>query len=59
MELQLYLAGGIIKNNENKQGQYIVKYNDYVLGTAVAVTGGIKSRFPRSKRTQTIRLGEF
>jgi len=58
-ELQLYLAGGIIKNNENKHGQYIVKYNDYVLGTAVAVTGGIKSRFPRSKRTQTIRLGKF
>ena len=58
-ELQLYLAGGIIKNNENKHGQYIVKYNYYVLGTAVAVTGGIKSRFPRSKRTQTIRLGKF
>ena len=58
-ELQLYLAGGIIKNNENKHGQYIVKYNDYVLGTAVVVTGGMKSRFPRSKRTQTIRLGKF
>ena len=58
-ELRIYLAGGLILNDEIERGQYVVKYNDYVLGTAVVVDGGVKSRFPRSKRTQTIRLGEF
>jgi 16S rRNA (cytosine1407-C5)-methyltransferase len=58
-ELRLYLAGGLIPNNDIERGQVVVKYNDYVLGTAIVTGGGIKSRFPRSKRTQTIRLGEF
>ena len=58
-ELRTYLAGGLIINNEIERGQYVIKYNDYVLGTAVVTSGGIKSRFPRSKRTQAIRLGNF
>ncbi len=58
-ELRIYLAGGLIVNEEIERGQYVVKYNDYVLGTAVVISGGIKSRFPRSKRTQKIKLGEF
>ena len=58
-ELRVYLAGGLILNPEIPQGQYVINYNDYVLGTAVVISGGIKSRFPRSKRTQKIRLGEF
>ncbi len=58
-ELRIYLAGGLIPNKEREPGQLVVKYNDYVLGTAVVTSGGIKSRFPRSKRTQKIRLGEF
>jgi NOL1/NOP2/fmu family ribosome biogenesis protein len=58
-ELRIYLAGGLIPSNERELGQYVIKYNDYVLGTAVVTSGGIKSRFPRSKRTQKIRLGEF
>ena len=58
-ELRVYLAGGLILNSEIPQGQYVINYNDYVLGTAVVISGGIKSRFPRSKRTQKIRLGEF
>jgi len=58
-ELRVYLAGGLILNPEIPQGQYVIKYNDYILGTAVVTSGGIKSRFPRSKRTQRIRLGEF
>lgn len=58
-ELRIYLGGGLIVNNEIPQGQYVIKYNDYVLGTAIVTSGGIKSRFPRSKRTQSIRLGEF
>jgi 16S rRNA (cytosine1407-C5)-methyltransferase len=58
-ELRIYLAGQVINNNTLEPGQYVIKYNDYVLGTAVVSTGGIKSRFPRSKRTQKIRLGNF
>ncbi len=58
-ELRIYLAGGLISNTEMERGQYVIKYNDYVLGTAIVTSGGIKSRFPRSKRTQAIRLGNF
>ena len=58
-ELRIYLAGQLIKNDLIEQGQYVVKYNDYVLGMAVVSSGGIKSRFPRSKRTQKIKLGKF
>ena len=58
-ELRLYLAGGLIPNDDIERGQYVIKYSDYVLGTAIVTSGGLKSRFPRSKRTQTIRLGEF
>lgn len=58
-ELRIYLAGGLIPNTELEPGQRVIKYNDYILGTAIVTSGGIKSRFPRSKRTQAIRLGEF
>jgi NOL1/NOP2/fmu family ribosome biogenesis protein len=58
-ELRIYLAGQLIKNDLTERGQYVVKYNDYVLGTAVVSSMGIKSRFPRSKRTQKIKLGKF
>ena len=58
-ELRLYLAGGLINNDDIEQGQYVIKYSNYVLGTAVVTSKGIKSRFPRSKRTQSIRLGKF
>ena len=58
-ELRIYLAGGLILNKELETGQLVIKYDDYVLGTAVVTSGGIKSRFPRSKRTQRIRLGKF
>jgi 16S rRNA (cytosine1407-C5)-methyltransferase len=53
-ELKTYLEGGIIKNDSFNDGQYIIKYEDYILGTAVVTKAGIKSRFPRSKRTQEI-----
>ena len=58
-ELRIYLAGQLINNDILERGQYVVKYNKYVLGTAVVSGGGIKSRFPRSKRTQIIKLGTF
>lgn len=55
-ELKTYMGGGIIKNDSYKGGQCIIKFDDYVLGTAVVTKAGIKSRFPRSKRTQEIYL---
>lgn len=54
-ELKKYINGGIIKKDVSSD-QFIVKYKDYVLGTAIGGKEGIKSRFPRSKRTQGIYL---
>jgi 16S rRNA (cytosine1407-C5)-methyltransferase len=55
-ELKIYMEGGIIKTDSRKVGQYVIRFDDYVLGTAVVTKAGIKSRFPRSKRTQEIYL---
>lgn len=52
-ELKTYLEGGIIKK-ELIPGQCVIKYKDFILGSAIVVKGGIKSRFPRAKRTQGI-----
>jgi NOL1/NOP2/sun family putative RNA methylase len=54
-ELKKYINGGIIKKDVPLQ-QYVIKFKEYVLGTAVGGKEGIKSRFPRSKRTQGIYL---
>jgi 16S rRNA (cytosine1407-C5)-methyltransferase len=53
-DLKIYMEGGIIKTDKYSEGQCILKYDDYILGTAVVTKAGIKSRFPRSKRTQEI-----
>lgn len=53
-ELKIYLEGGTIKIDTGSYGQYVIKYNDLLLGTAVISKAGIKSRFPRSRRTQQI-----
>ncbi len=53
-ELKTYLEGGVIKNHFSGNGQCAIKYNDSILGAAVVTDRGIKSRFPRSKRTQEI-----
>jgi 16S rRNA (cytosine1407-C5)-methyltransferase len=55
-ELKTYLRGGIIKKSLNELGQYAIKYENQILGTAIALQEGIKSRFPRAKRTQEIYL---
>ena len=55
-DLKIYLEGGTIKNKNIELGQCIVKYKDKILGTAIVTTQGIKSRFPRSKRTQEILI---
>ena len=54
-ELKIYLEGGTIKKDAGNYGQHIIKYNDILLGTAIISDTGIKSRFPRSKRTQEIK----
>lgn len=54
-ELKIYLEGGTIKKDTGTYGQYVIKYDDLLLGTAIISKAGIKSRFPRSKRTQEIQ----
>jgi len=58
-ELKLYLMGALIKNKDLSPGQYVVKFNRHILGTAIVIKDGLKSRFPRSSRTQTIRVKGF
>jgi len=55
-ELRFYLMGALIPADQLSAGQYIIRFNKYVLGTAVFIKGGLKSRYPRSSRTQTIRI---
>ncbi len=55
-ELRLYLMGALIPADRLSAGQYVIRFNNYVLGTAVFIKGGLKSRYPRSSRTQTIRI---
>ncbi len=55
-ELRLYLMGALIPNDQLSQGQYVIRFNNYILGTGVVIKGGLKSRYPRSSRTQTIRI---
>ncbi len=55
-ELRLYLMGALIPTDQLSPGQYVIRFNNYVLGTGVVIKGGLKSRYPRSSRTQTIRI---
>ena len=55
-ELKLYLMGALIPVNDLSPGQYAIKFNDFILGTGVVIKNGLKSRYPRSSRTQTIRI---
>lgn len=56
-ELKNYLTGWKIKNSDIPAGQYVMRYKGRVLGTALANEEGIKSRFPRTKRTQKFVIG--
>lgn len=51
-EIKNYLMGWKIKGADIPDGQYVVKYDNWILGTAVKNDEGLKSRFPRTKRTQ-------
>jgi 16S rRNA (cytosine1407-C5)-methyltransferase len=55
-ELETYLNGGTIKHLKESTGQKIVKWNNYVIGTASSSKEGLKSQFPRAYRTQEIIL---
>jgi 16S rRNA (cytosine1407-C5)-methyltransferase len=55
-ELKTYFEGGIINRRPDIKNQCVVKYEDSVLGTAVITNQGVKSRFPRAKRTQEILI---
>lgn len=51
-EVKTYLTGWRIKDIEIPIGQYIIKLDDDVLGSALMLEDGLKSRFPKTKRTQ-------
>lgn len=54
VELKIYLSGGTIKNFPTGSNQFVIKYKDKILGTAIKTKDGLKSRFPRQHRTQVI-----
>lgn len=55
-DLNTYFAGGTIKGITPHAGQCVVKYGNYTLGTGVFTKDGLKSQFPRARRTQEIIL---
>lgn len=54
VQLRNYFAGGIVRSDRPLEGQYVVKFGGYVLGTAISVTGGLKSQYPKSRRMHEI-----
>lgn len=55
-DLKTYIGGGRIKELSLNGRQCVVKYKNTILGTAAITKTGIKSRFPRAKRTQNILI---
>lgn len=55
-QLREYLKGGIIKTGLKLKGQKVIKFKNYILGTAVQVENGLKSQFPKSKRISEIKI---
>jgi len=55
-ELKSYFEGGTIKTTFAQKGQSVVKYENYILGAGVFTEAGLKSQFPRSRRTQEMFL---
>jgi len=55
-QLKTYLDGGIIKGTRLQRGQKIIKFKNYILGTAIQTEKGLKSQFPRAHRTGKIIL---
>lgn len=55
-QLKRYLEGGLIKTSHSLRGQVVVYYRGMLVGTGLVTPEGIKSRFPRSHRTQEILI---
>ena len=55
-EIKNYLMGWKIKDADIPDGQYVVRYDKWILGTAIKNNEGLKSRFPRTKRTQNFEF---
>lgn len=53
-QLKEYFSGGIVRTGESLKGQFIISFNDYILGTAAGVSNGLKSQYPKSKRLHEI-----
>lgn len=53
-DLKEYMAGGTVKIDSAQKGQVAVKYDGTIIGTATITLQGLKSRFPRTLRTQKI-----
>ncbi len=53
-ELQEYMSGGTVRRSFDERGQRAVRYRGTILGTATITEQGLKSRFPRTFRTQKI-----
>ena len=55
-QLKEYLNGGIIKTDIKSNGQKVIKFKNYVLGTAIQLENRLKSQFPKSKRVSEIKI---
>ncbi|MCS7052302.1 MAG: RsmB/NOP family class I SAM-dependent RNA methyltransferase [Ignavibacterium sp.] len=55
-ELEKYISGSKLQVDELEFGQYLIMYENYPLGTATKSNDGLKSQFPKTKRTQKIEL---
>lgn len=53
-DLKEYMAGGIVRIDSPQKGQVAVRYDGTIIGTATITPQGLKSRFPRTLRTQKI-----
>ncbi len=58
-DLNTYFSGGTIKKNFKPYGHMVIKYEDYIIGTALALPEGLKSQFPRSLRTHQVAFKDF
>lgn len=52
-DFKTYVEGGVIKK-DIAPGQYVMEYRGNMLGTAIVTEQGIKSRFPKAKRSQAL-----
>ncbi len=58
-DLKTYFSGGTIKRIFKPYGHVVVKYEEYIIGTALALPEGLKSQFPRSLRTHQVAFKDY